>query len=401
MGMRYAWLLSLATLVLVAPGCSHPERREAVPENLTAKAVIPGIPGARYWIDFDSEAMLQDGMAGLEKERAFLARSGQKGRLPPAIFLAISGGGDNGAFGAGLLIGWTEAGDRPEFKIVTGISTGALIAPFAYLGPDYDNELRTVFTTISASDVLEERNVLAALFDDAMADNAPLWKLVGRFVNDDMLRAIAREHEKGRFLLIGTANLDARRAVVWNMGVIAASRDPKALGLFRSILVASAAIPGAFPPVMIDVEAQGTRYQEMHVDGGAMAQVILYPASINLRNESERRGITRERRLYIIRNARLDPEWASVERQTLSIVGRAIQSLIHTQGIGDLYQIYLIAERDGVDYNLAYIPQTFDAAHEEEFDTKYMRALFDTAYKMSRTGYPWHKTPPGYQRSER
>ena len=296
---------------------------------------------------------------------------------------------------------WTEAGDRPEFKIVTGISTGALIAPFAYLGPDYDDQLRTVFTTISPDDILEERNLLAALFDDAMADNAPLWKLVGRFVDDDMLRAIAREHEKGRFLLIGTTNLDARRAVVWNMGAIAASRNPKALGLFRSILVASAAIPGAFPPVMIDVEAQGTRYQEMHVDGGAMAQVILYPASLNLRKESDTRGIARERRLYIIRNARLDPEWASVERQTLSIVGRAIQSLIHTQGIGDLYQIYLIAERDGVDYNLAYIPQTFDAVHEEEFDTKYMRALFDTAYKMSRNGYRWHETPPGYQRSER
>ncbi len=400
MGMRYAWLLSLAALMLVAPGCSHPERQVAVPEDLTTKAVIPGIPGARYWTHFDNEAMLRDGLAGLEQERAFLARSGHKGRLPPAIFLAVSGGGDNGAFGAGLLIGWTEAGDRPEFKIVTGISTGALIAPFAYLGPDYDDELRTVFTTISPDDVLEKRNLLAALFDDAMADNAPLWKLVGRFVNDDMLRAIAREHEKGRFLLIGTTNLDARRAVVWNMGAIAASGDPKALGLFRSILVASAAIPGAFPPVMINVEAQGTRYQEMHVDGGAMAQVILYPASINLRNESERRGITRERRLYIIRNARLDPEWASVERQTLSIVGRAIQSLIHTQGIGDLYRIYLIAQRDGVDYHLAYIPQTFDAVHEEEFDTIYMRALFDTAFKMARTGYPWHETPPGYQRSE-
>ena len=156
----------------------------AVPEDLTAKAVIPGIPGARYLIDFDSEAMLRDGFAGLEQERAFLAQSGHKGRLPPANFLAVSGGGDNGAFGAGLLIGWTEAGDRPEFKIVTGISTGALIAPFAYLGPDYDDQLRTVFTTISPDDILEERNLLAALFDDAMADNAPLWKLVGRFVDD-------------------------------------------------------------------------------------------------------------------------------------------------------------------------------------------------------------------------
>ncbi|MGH8608631.1 MAG: patatin family protein, partial [Gammaproteobacteria bacterium] len=190
-------------------------------------------------------------------------------------------------------------------------------------------------------------------------------------------------------------DLDARQAVIWNMGKIAASGHPEALELFHKIMLASAAIPGTFPPVMIDVEADGKRYQEMHVDGGAMAQVFLYPPSIKVSDVSKREGIVRQRHLYVIRNARLDPDWAEVERRTLTIAGRAISSLIQTQGIGDLYKIYALAQRDGIDYNLAYIPKTFDAPHKEAFDTEYMRKLFQTGYDLAVKGYSWEKTPPG------
>jgi hypothetical protein len=179
------------------------------------------------------------------------------------------------------------------------------------------------------------------------------------------------------------------------MTKIAASGRPEALKIFHKIMLASAAIPGAFPPAMIDVEVDGKPYQEMHVDGGAMAQVFVYPPSLKLAEQAKQQGLVRERHLYVIRNARLDADWAEVDRQTLSIVGRAISSLIQTQGVGDLYKIYITAQRDGIDYNLAYIPQSFSAPHKEDFDSGYMRKLFQTGYDMAVKGYRWDKVPPG------
>lgn len=383
-------------LILLVQGCAKPDRLSAVPANDTTKAVIPGIPDARYFVDADVDPFVRDAIASAQREMAWLARTGHKGPLPPVNFLAVSGGGDDGAFGAGLLVGWTKAGNRPEFKGVTGVSTGALIAPFAFLGPAEDDTLRSVYTGIGPSNILKKRNLLAALTSDGMADNNPLYELISRHVNAEFLARVAKEYnEKGRLLLIGTTNLDARRPVIWNMGAIASSKDPRALELFRRIMLASAAIPGAFPPVMIDVEVNGKPHQEMHVDGGAQAQVFLYPP--RLFESIKRDGMKipqRKRAAYIIRNARLDPDWASVERGTINIAGRAISSLIQTQGMGDLYRIYLTAQHDGLDYNLAYIGRDFYAPHKEDFDMAYMQKLFDYGYRLGSGGYPWLKTPP-------
>ncbi len=334
----------------------------------------------------------------INRQRAIRKEQGLSEELPPAHLLAVSGGGDDGAFGAGLLIGWTKKGDRPEFDIVTGVSTGALIAPFAFLGPKYDDQLRSVYTKISTKDILKMRGLMAAVNNDAMADNKPLWGLVGRYMNAKMLEDIAAEYKKGRLLLVGTTDLDARQGVIWNMTKIAASRDPKALNLFRKIMVASAAIPGAFPPMMIDVEANGRKYQEMHVDGGATAQVFVYPPGINVRELQKTAGTTgRKRFLYIIRNSRIDADWAQVERRTLKVMGRAVSSLIQAQGRGDLYSIYVLTQRDGIDYNLAYIPKDFNAPHPDEFDRAYMNTLFDRGSAMAEKGYDWQKNPPGLQ----
>jgi hypothetical protein len=326
--------------------------------------------------------------------------AGQTGPLPPANYLAISGGGANGAYGAGVLCGWTARGDRPTFKLVTGISTGALTAPFAFLGPEYDERLRQVYTSVTTKEIAESRGVTAAIFDDGMMDTAPLRALMDKLMDDEMMRAIAREYAKGRLLLVLTTNLDANRAVIWNIGAIAASGHKDAHKLIHQILLASAAIPAAFPPVMIDVEADGKMYQEMHVDGGAKGQVFLYPPSLELKKVGAAAGMARERTAYIIRNSRLDPEWASIERQTLSIAGRAIDSLIQTQGIGDLYRIYTTTQRDGIDYNLAIIPATFNEKPAEAFDPVYMKQLFDVGYKQAVAGYPWQKTPPGLVNGE-
>jgi hypothetical protein len=365
-----------------------------VPVGSEEQATIPGMTGIRYWADApDTTEFRKDTMEAYVREQTHLAASGHQGQLPPADFLAISGGGENGAFGAGLLVGWTAAGTRPTFKGVTGISTGALTAPFAFLGPAYDSKLREIYTTLSSKDILVSRGLLAgAFFDDAFADNMPLRRTVAKYFDQSMLDAIAVEHGKGRLLLIGTTNLDARRPIIWNIGKIADSGQPGALELVQRILVASAAIPGAFPPMMIDADVDGKRYQEMHVDGGASSQVFLYPPSLNVSTS----GITRERRLYIIRNARLDPDWAQVDRATFSIAGRAIDSLIQTQGLGDLYRIYLTTQRDGFDFNLAFIPRSFTRTLKEPFETAYMSDLFNVGYGLAVKGYPWEKSPPGF-----
>ena len=221
-----------AALLFLAGCASAPSRMDAVPVAVTAQAEIPGMPGVRYVPGVDATGLFNLGVEGLRREQAFLAGKGHQGPLPPTTYLAVSGGGDNGAFTAGLLNGWTATGSRPEFKLVTGISTGALIAPFAFLGSKYDATLKEVYTTISPEDVLKPRSLLKGFFSDAMADNTPLWNLTRKTVNEALLKEIAAEYAKGRFLLIGTADIDARRPIIWDMGRIATYGGPEALDLF-------------------------------------------------------------------------------------------------------------------------------------------------------------------------
>ena len=387
-------VLALAALLLGA--CGSVARLPAVPEGAEARAVVGDLEGVRYFVSTDLEVMREDGIEAYQREIAWRESQGMEGPLPPAHFLAISGGGENGAYGAGLINGWTASGTRPEFKLVTGVSTGALSAPFAFLGPDWDDELRAVYTEISAADVLRSRGVFAALWSDAMADNAPLRATIAGYVDAAFLEAIAAESRKGRLLLIGTTNIDARRGVIWNIGKIAEQGGPGAVDLVIDLLVASAAIPGAFPPSMIDVTVDGVAYQEMHVDGGASAQVFVYPPSLHLQDlAKENDAPQRERHVWVIRNARLDPDWSDTERQVMSIAQRAISSLIQTQGVGDLYRIYATTQRDGVDFNLAYIPASFDLTPAEPFEQAFMRALYEVGYGDAEEGYAWQKAPPG------
>jgi predicted acylesterase/phospholipase RssA len=397
-GCAYRYLVFVLIIsVLILQGCSARKRLAAVPDALDEKAQVPGMNTAIRYFPRDPghvQLFIADYLNSDELEKAYLAKQGQTGALPPIAMLAISGGGDNGAFAAGFLNGWSEAGTRPQFKLVTGISTGALIAPFAFLGPAYDDKLKLLYTSISFKDIAKKRSMISVLTNDAMADNTPLKNLVKKYINQDVLDAIAAEDEKGRMLLVGTVNLDARRPVIWNITKIARSRAPNALALVQSLLIASSAIPATFPPVMIDVEADGKKYQEMHVDGNTAAQVFVYPAAVRLKDVAATIGVDRERKLYILRNARLDPEWAQVERRTLPIALQAVTTLIQYQGIGDLYRIYTVAKRDGIDFNLAYIPPTFKTPHNEDFDTNYMRSLYDTGYTLAAKGYTWTKQPP-------
>lgn len=385
-------LLVSALACLVGTGCSIPDRGDAVPRTHTDLAQPLGIPNARFYADGDARLMVEEGVKSGAREAAALRAAGAlPTKIPPAYFLAISGGGDNGAFGAGIMNGWTAVGTRPTFKMVTGVSTGALIAPFAFLGSDYDAQLREVYTTMTPEKVFRQRGISAALFDDAMTDTTPLADIIAKYADQKMLDAIAAEYNKGRLLMIGTTDLDAQRPVIWNIGAIAASGRPGALDLFRKILRASAAIPGLFQPVLIDVELDGKKYQELHVDGGAIAQLFLYPPSIDMSASN----IKRERRAYIIRNARLDPDYAMAERRTITIAGRAIVAMLAASGFNDVLRTYFVSQRDKVDYNLAYIGRDFEAPKKGEFDQAYMNALYEYGVREIVEGRAWHKHPPG------
>jgi hypothetical protein len=401
--LQFARIGSGLVIGMLLQACGSLPRLEAVPPALTERAAISGIPNSRCWLDRDLAPFIQDAIQDNKRESEALAEAGKSvAPLPPADLLAISGGGDAGAFAAGILAGWSAHGDRPEFRVVTGVSAGALIAPFAFLGPQYDDVIRSVATSISPKDIFHARNRLKGLASDGMADSGPLQRLVAKYITPEILAAIAREYGKWRVLQIGTTDLDAGRAVTWSTGAIAASGAPGALELFRKIMVASTSIPGAVSPVMIDVDVDGKHFQEMHVDGGVITQVFVYPPrSLMEWRRATGKPFHRELHTYVIRNGKLEPESSGVKRRTLNIGGRAISVLIQTQGISDLARIYDTAQQDGADFNLAYIGSDFSDVHNEEFDTAYMKRLFDYAYQLSVKGYPWHKAPPGEASPER
>lgn len=391
-------MAATGSLTALISGCGSLDRGLPVPRTSTTKATVLGIPNERFFPMGGTDPMEAEFAAAVQRFRKAHGIS-PDAPMPQVQLLAVSGGGENGAFGAGLLCGWSEHGSRPIFELVTGVSTGALTAPFAFLGSGYDPQLRAVYTQLSPDDVLSKRMITAALLDDALADNSPLFATISRYLNEDMLAALAREYDRGRLLLISSTNLDAQQPVIWNIGAIARSGHPRALDTIRRVLLASAAVPGAFPPTLINVTLDSKPYQEMHVDGGAFTQAFLYPAAIT---QDRRRRIRAGKPVtpaiaYIIRNGRLDPEWSAVERRTLGIAGRAISTMITASGYNDVLRMYINTQRDEIGFNLAYIGPDFKKELPAPFDQEYMRALFDYGYKQGMRGYRWADKPPDKQ----
>ena len=389
-------------------GCGAPARLAPLPERTRTTSSIQGIPAdARVIFDgTDDGIMARITLDALQCELGYAEHLGVE-PSNTADYLAISGGGENGAYGAGILTAWTETGTRPVFKAVTGVSTGALIAPFAFLGTHYDAELERFYTTIDQNDVMVSRGLVAALFGESLNDPAPLLRTIRSAMTAEIVTAIGREYsEKGRLLFVSTTNLDVPVGVLWNIGGIAATGGPGAPEFIAKILLASASIPGAFPPVMIDVKADGNDHQEMHVDGGTVAQVVFYPPSFNASklprsagieaNRLQRAILNRRRRLFVIRNARPGSDLETVDRSTLKIAGRAISTLVSAQGVGDLYKLYLICQRDNIDYNVAYIPAVFSEKLRKPFDRDYMNKLYRLGRETMKSDRAWSKYPPGF-----
>jgi len=385
-----------ASLIAGLTGCATLERLPAVPYAQAHQTSFLDIPDARFYVS-DTNRILDVAQKAIQ-------RRNQRAVSATRNFLAISGGGDDGAFGAGLLVGWGDRGDRPEFDVVTGVSTGSLSAPFAFLGRKYDAQLKEIYTETSASQVFAQRApVLAAIASDAVSDTAPLRNMIANRLDSTMVHRIAEEYGKGRLLFILTTNLDQARPVIWNIGAIASSSHPKARDLIIDVLLASASIPAIFPPVMLDVTVDGERHQEMHVDGGTVAQAFLYPPSVSIKLAAARIGVdektlraSRRRVAYVIRNGRFSRAEETVKLQTIAIAKEALSTMIASSGVNDTYRMYLIARRDGVDFNLASIGDDFAEPYKGPFDQAYMQSLFGYGYERGRAGYRWQKVPPGY-----
>ena len=324
------------------------------------------------------------------------------GHRPPTkrSVLCLSGGGSYGAFTAGVLCGWSERGDRPAFDVVTGISTGALAAPLAFLGPDYDADLRRFYTTLKNEDLYRLRRTVRAVFADSLADTGPLARKVDEVITPGVLARLAGEHAKGRRLYIGTTELESRRQVVWDVGAIAARGRPDDLELVRKVLLASAAIPGFFPPVTIPVTVDGKQLAERHVDGGVSAALFYRPPHLSADERTDPAALT-DTDLYMVVAGKLYADPNPVKPWSLSIAGEAVSAMIYAGSRGDLLRLYTACVLTGMRYHLAAIPADFQApTSSTDFNPADMKRMFDLGAVTTRDGTAWRATPPGLGRGE-
>ena len=385
-------LFFVSALIVSSIGCANKLTRNPVPVDKVSSVEVFGNPLIRTWGDEYSPEFQQDILDSRKQESEGDNPPRKPGCKKGYTALAISGGGTSGAFGAGILNGWSNKGDRPNFSLVSGISTGALLAPFAFLGPDYDEVIRAGYTGVTTDQIAKKRGGLSALWNESLSDNTPLVELVAKNVDENVLKAVAQEHAKGRRLYLGTFNMDVQRFVIWNMGEIASSGHPGALELFRNIMLASSSMPAIFPPVYIDVEINGNHYDEMHVDGGVAAQVFFYGLTLDLTQIENVEGCSE---IFVIRNGKIGHSHEQIERNLGSIIKRSVLSMTKSSGRNDLIRIYFLTQRDGIDFNYVAVPDDFKYNADEPVDQREMIAMFQLGYYMALSGDAWQTELPG------
>ncbi|NEU13161.1 alpha/beta hydrolase [Methylobacterium sp. BTF04] len=382
MSQRFGWSRGLVALLIAGQlGACGSTPRVPYTASEAAAATVPGMDlSIRAYAD--------------ASEKTFTEMSARpENKKVPFAYLALSGGGGDGAYGAGILNGWTDSGKRPEFSLVSGVSTGALIAPFAFVGPEYDNILKDIYTSGVASTLVQSPSVTNVLFGSGLFGDGRLRDLVRRYVTPDLLVAVAAQHAKGRRLLVVTTNLDSQRAVIWNMGAIATNGGPTALDLFADVLTASASIPAVFPPQLVDVQAEGRSFQEMHVDGSVVTPVFTLPQSFLLRDGRFKAGSKSD--IYVIINGRLEPEFDLAQNNTLSIVERSFTTASRARSRATLASTYAFTRSNGIGFNLTYIDESSpNTTAARGFDTGYMRKLYEAGYEAGHTGTFWRKSVP-------
>ncbi len=400
MQQNQQYLFFLLSLLFIS-GCSTVPDYTPVPEHLVNKVEPMGIPEIRAWGDVNDYVIGTYGETVLSRQDAAGLLLNEDGSFKEANMLTLSGGGENGAFGAGILKAWSDSGSRPEFLAVTGISTGAIISVFAFLGTDYDDQLTSFYTSTDAKDLYVKKGFLAAITSLSLFDTSQFESKVRDTINPELLSRTAEAYEQGRILLIGTTNLDVQRMAIWDMGYIASLETPEAEKLFEDIVLASASIPGMFPAVPVNVEYEGEQYQEIHVDGGVVRQVFLLPDEISITPEL----LTypeRDRNLFVIRNGEFKASYKQTELKLLSITGRSISTLLKYQGRGDVMRLYNKAHEANMNFNMAYIDDDFEREDlsSDSFEKEYMQALFDYGYTKFQLGNLWKAKPPGIDSKE-
>ncbi len=404
-GSQYATLRAIMRLVvsvivgsLVLTGCAS-LLRDPVPLDAQDEPSIAGFTDIRYLPLTDAEPMREAIRQSFLTEGSDSYETLAEGWRRYS-YLAISGGGSDGAFGAGILNGWSKRGNRPKFKVVTGVSTGALIAPFAFLGSAHDPEITEAYTTVNPDRIYLIRNLISILWEESVADNKPLRDLVNTYVTPSILDAIAVEHAKGRRLYVASTNMDREEPVIWDLGAIASSKDPQRLELFRSVLVASASIPAIFPPTLVKVQIGDKQYDELHCDGGVFFQsffigaLVDLPALISEAHPEYNGRVVQD--LHVIRNGSTSPSRKQINRGLRSISGRAIATMLKVSGINDLYRLFLSAEHDNVDFYFVSLPTDYVRTTDEEFNEAEMNRQYQLGYKLGVEGVPWRRLPPGY-----
>jgi hypothetical protein len=353
------------------------KRLSAPPAEAHVEAV--GFPGVRLTVDQADQAL--NAVADrLTPTRSLLGKDDFN-------ILALSGGASGGAFGAGVLVGLTKAGTRPDFAIVTGVSTGALIAPLAFVGAQWDERLMDAYVGGHAAELLSLKGFAGGIGGPSLFKGEGLGALVEPFIDEVLVNAVAREHARGRRLLIATTNLDSQKATIWDMGAIAQHGGEKALRLFRDVLIASATVPGLFPPKLFDVEAGGQQYQEMHVDGGVAAPLFLMPeALLHWRNLGNR---LRRGRVYVIVNTVLEPSPRSTMPGVASIMGRSFETMLRFSYRQALSLASGFCARHNLPLSVASIPSSFDGLNMLKFDTVTMRKIFDEAVELAMADKVW------------
>lgn len=315
-------------------------------------------------------------------------------KSPYTSILALSGGGADGAFGAGILSGWTASGKRPEFNIVTGVSTGALMAALAFLGPQYDDTIRDLYTTQTNDKIFRNKGI-AGYFSDSLYDNTPLKKQIQSLITRPFLNRVAAEHAKGRRLYIATTNLDAGTQVIWNMGEIANGNRHNAVLMFQKVLRASAAIPGYFKPVYIK-PVKGVQLRQAHVDGGLKEPILVSSFLFNSK--------AKKKQIYLIVNGRMNQfETESAVKPDLGDIARkSITELTRSLLVTKVYQGYVRARNSGTKFNLIAIPDNVTPSKEAlDFNPSRMKKLYDVGYQIATSSSPWKTEPPRLQSHDR
>jgi len=372
-------LVLVCMFVLVS--CATAPRRPA-PPTVLSNAVPAGFAPTIRLVTTD--------LAGFSSRASSLFSSIRRAAgNEPVNILELSGGGSAGAFGAGALVGLTDVRERPRFDLVTGVSAGALIAPFAFVGPSWDAQLKTAIMTdyrgiFGGSTFWQFVSRLMSPLGNK--SDGPMFRLVERYVTPELIAAVARESESGRRLIVATTNLDSGETVLWDMSAIAEHGGNAARVLFRDVLVASASVPGFFPPVLIPVQEGTQAYDELHVDGGITTSVFALPMVANLLPHlpSLDGG-----KLYIIVNGQLAHLPKTTPVNTLSILKSSSSAAETYNTRRAIINTINLTDRLGMQLRVTALPASFPVRHSLDFDPEYMRQLFDYGERCAAGGHLW------------